>query len=231
MKYLVSEIFHSVQGEGNYAGANSLFIRFQICNLTCKWCDSKYTWNRKSGIFKEYSDSELKQIIKDSNAHNVIFTGGEPALYNLDRLVVKGRMYHVESNGSIDPLKPYSAVLSDGIRVSRYPMREAVIKQFNWVISPKLKNAGVDYYDSCFRIWLQKRYAVFKFVVQTPGDLDEIHALAGKFRLRPHRIFVGIEGTTLQSQLRSDLVEEIVKRGWNFSPRLHVILWENTRRH
>ena len=33
-----------MQGEGVNAGTPSVFLRTYFCNLTCTWCDSKYTW-------------------------------------------------------------------------------------------------------------------------------------------------------------------------------------------
>ena len=38
---LVKEIFLSIQGEGAYTGYPTLFVRFQGCNLRCKYCDTK----------------------------------------------------------------------------------------------------------------------------------------------------------------------------------------------
>ena len=34
-KYYYSEIFHSIQGEGNYTGVPTAWIRFFLCNLQC----------------------------------------------------------------------------------------------------------------------------------------------------------------------------------------------------
>ena len=39
------------------------------------------------------------------------------------------------------------------------------------------------------------------------------------------KVYIGLEGYNLQSQLQPDLVDEIVNQGFNFSPRLHIMLW------
>lgn len=67
-QYRISEIFHSVQGEGRYTGVPSLFLRFWGCNFQCRGfgstplptapvttlsefpvaesgCDTEYAWN------------------------------------------------------------------------------------------------------------------------------------------------------------------------------------------
>ncbi|MGC8803858.1 MAG: radical SAM protein, partial [Bacteroidales bacterium] len=118
-EYYVSEIFRSIQGEGNYAGVNSLFIRFQFCQLTCNWCDSKYTWYAKSGQFRQYRLKELLQLIDESPCHHIILTGGEPTLYRLDRLYLPYKQFHVETNGNIIPTKPLNIKLADGTHIVR----------------------------------------------------------------------------------------------------------------
>jgi len=43
---LISEIFHSIQGEGELTGIPSVFVRTSGCNLRCSWCDTPYaSWN------------------------------------------------------------------------------------------------------------------------------------------------------------------------------------------
>jgi len=51
MKYKVSEIFYSIQGEGLNQGIPFVFIRFSGCNLRCEWCDTKYAWEGWRTIF------------------------------------------------------------------------------------------------------------------------------------------------------------------------------------
>jgi 7-carboxy-7-deazaguanine synthase len=228
--YFVSEYFESIQGEGNYSGVNSLFLRFHFCNLTCGWCDTKYTWFADSGKFEPYTSEQLKQLISSHSSPHVILTGGEPTLYKLDDLVVPGKKYHVETNGAYIPTEPLDVILANQNRFLRGAMDEAIINQFNWVISPKLSNSQQEINERSIHFWSQKNYCIFKFITRNETDLDEVQTLLSRFNIDPTKVYIGLEGQTLQSQLKPDLVNEIVRRGFNFSPRLHVILWGAKRR-
>lgn len=228
--YFVTEYFESIQGEGNYAGANSLFIRLHYCNLTCSWCDTKYTWYENSGRFEPFNAEQLKELIAAHPSPNIILTGGEPTLYRLDKLVIPGKKYHVETNGTFIPTEPLDVVLANQNRFVREAMDESVICHFNWVISPKLSNSHQEINEQSLNYWASKDYCIFKFVAQTAADLDEIQAICDKIHINSSRVYIGLEGQTLQSQLKPELVDEIIKRGFNFSPRLHVLLWGAKRR-
>jgi 7-carboxy-7-deazaguanine synthase len=223
--YFVSEIFESIQGEGNYAGVNSLFIRFQYCNLTCTWCDTKYTWWKNSGDYKEYPEESLKAIIRHSKPFHIIFTGGEPSLYRLDKLVVEGKKFHVETNGTIIPTIHFEDKLVDGTQFIREAMDENVIGQFNWVVSPKLTNSKQKINEDAIDYWTKQTNCIFKFVIRSNHDLIETSNFVNKNGISNSKVYISLEGKTLQSQIQPLLVEEIIKYGYNFSPRLHVMLW------
>jgi organic radical activating enzyme len=228
--YFLTEYFESIQGEGNYAGANSLFLRFHFCNLTCNWCDTKYTWFADSGKFEPYTADQLKELIKAHKAPNVILTGGEPTLYRLDELVIPGKKYHVETNGIFIPTQPLDVVLANQNRFIRDAMDEQVIKNFNWVISPKLSNSQQQINEESLAFWADKDYCIFKFIIRNKSDLNEVTSITSNFNIDARKIYIGIEGQTLQSQLQPELIDLIVNRGLNFSPRLHVMIWGAKRR-
>ena len=227
--YCVSEIFESIQGEGNFAGVYSLFIRFHFCNLTCNWCDTKYTWLEKSGTFQIYSAEELKNIIKGCKPYHIIFTGGEPALYRLDKLAVEGKKNHVETNATIIPTSKILIELDDKTTIGRNPMDEKIISSFNWVVSPKLNNSKQKINEEAMNYWTRQKFCIYKIIIKSLDDLNEIEQFIYKFGISDQKVYIGIEGITLQSQLNPDLVKDIIRRGYNFSPRLQVLLWGNER--
>ena len=57
--YKVNEILHSVKGEGQLVGKNSVFIRLNGCNMRCPWCDSKYTWQDYNAALYTHTEDEL----------------------------------------------------------------------------------------------------------------------------------------------------------------------------
>jgi organic radical activating enzyme len=227
--YNISEHFISIQGEGNFCGVRSLFIRFQFCNLTCSWCDTKYTWNKYSGNHKQFAVSEVNDLIRENNSGHVIFTGGEPSLYRLDMLTSEKRKYHVETNGTIIPTQPLNMTLPDGSVFTREAMDEEIISLFNWVISPKLSNSRQKINSQSIEYWAEKKWGIFKFIAKTVADIEEINTFIENFSIDKNRVYIGIEGTSRESQLKPELADEIILNGYNYSPRLHVLLWGDVR--
>ena len=66
----VSEIFHSIQGEGKLTGVPSAFIRTSGCNLRCTWCDTPYTSWEPDGESLTV-DAVLEQIAAFAATHVV----------------------------------------------------------------------------------------------------------------------------------------------------------------
>ena len=101
MAIKVSEIFHSVQGEGQWAGTPSTFVRLSGCNLRCVWCDTPYaSWNPEGEIM------ELDDIFASVKHRHVVLTGGEPMLFTesvtlSERWRKDNRIITIETAGTI----------------------------------------------------------------------------------------------------------------------------------
>jgi 7-carboxy-7-deazaguanine synthase len=70
-----------------------------------------------------------------------------------------------------------------------------------------------------------------KFVVTSPGDLDEINEIRNNLSAERERIILMPEGTSREVLRERGLwLAEVCKsNGYRYSPRLHVDLWGNKR--
>ncbi|MDA8417508.1 MAG: radical SAM protein [Desulfobacteraceae bacterium] len=100
----VSELFLSLQGESTYAGLPCVFIRLGGCNLRCRYCDARYTYEeaatvRSLAYLLDFAGRYPEAIVE--------ITGGEPLLQPgviplMAELVRGGRTVLLETNGSLD---------------------------------------------------------------------------------------------------------------------------------
>ena len=74
----ISELFFSIQGEGELTGIPSVFVRTSGCNLRCRWCDTKYSSWTPEG--ENVDIEELVEKVCSYPARHVVITGGEPML-------------------------------------------------------------------------------------------------------------------------------------------------------
>ncbi len=118
----ISEIFHSVQGEGRFTGTPSVFIRTSGCNLRCWFCDTRYASWEPEGDSRTV-ESIVEAATQWTTPH-VVITGGEPMIFEelrevCDELHRLGRHITIETAGTIH--------------------RDLVCDL--WSISPKLSNS------------------------------------------------------------------------------------------
>lgn len=226
---IVSEVFGDTkptfQGEGPSMGVPALFIRLAQCNLTCDWCDTKYTWDWKQyEIKKETRRRSVDELIAWARACDtelVVISGGEPMLQQpavirlVNGLLVGGKRVEIETNGTIPPDPEF---LVDGV-------------QFN--VSPKLANSGVTgdkrIVPEALKGFSASGHSVFKFVTRTVVELDEIQQLVDRYHLAP--VYVMPEGTTAECLIETTrvLADAVAARKWHFTQRLHVLAFADAR--
>jgi 7-carboxy-7-deazaguanine synthase len=227
---LISEIFHSLQGEGELTGVSSVFVRTSGCNLRCNWCDTPYaSWNP---VGKDMSVVEIVSAVQSFPAKHVVLPGGEPmvakAMPELAR-TLKQLGYHLT-------IETAATVLPEGI-VCDFAS-----------LSPKLSNSAPDkrlsdgwrekhetlrWQPEVVQTWVEGYDYQFKFVVAQPEDVDEVEALLADLpsEIPRHRVLLMPEGISMDAlRERATWLPELCKaRGYRYAHRLHIELFGNTR--
>lgn len=169
--YPIVETFHSVQGEGAWAGANAFFIRLGGCDVGCPWCDTKQSW--PTDRHPRQSVTDLVALAIAAQPVMVVITGGEPTLHDLNPLTkaihAAGLRVHLETAGS-------------------HPLTG----EFDWItLSPKPFKPPLPA--------IYPQVQELKIIVQTSGDLD--WAIAEGEKVAPHvRRYLQSEWQTPPSQ-------------------------------
>jgi len=102
----ISEIFYSIQGEGELTGVPSVFIRTSGCNLRCDWCDTSYASWEPEG--EEMPLDDILGKVKEHPSNHCVMTGGEPMIAKeigdlCEKLRKMGKHLTIETAGTISP--------------------------------------------------------------------------------------------------------------------------------
>ena len=102
----ISEIFHSIQGEGSRAGLPCVFVRLHGCGLRCSWCDTPYALDHREGGDMMDTGAVLSRVAS-YRCDFVELTGGEPleqeAVFPfMTELCDQGFTVAVETGGHVD---------------------------------------------------------------------------------------------------------------------------------
>ncbi len=223
----VSEIFNSVQGEGPNTGKPAVFLRMALCNLTCEWCDTRYTWDWKHYEYdkevKEMTIEQVKAEVVKYGVNHLVLTGGEPMLQQNEVLPLLA---------SLKGIGFYIEVETNGTVVPRKEMVEIVDQ---WNVSPKLENSGNSKAHrekgESYRFFNQLDNSYFKYVISNPQDLNEVQALALRYEITKKKIILMPEARTKeQLQETTKWLQNLSKQmHYSFSTRLHIELWGNLR--
>jgi len=113
----ISELFYSIQGESTRAGLPCVFIRLAGCNLRCRYCDARYTYEQPHAAM---AIDSIRSFVGGYPETMIEITGGEPLLQEnvyplMADLIAGGRTVLLETNGSlpIDKVAPEVIVIMD----------------------------------------------------------------------------------------------------------------------
>lgn len=227
MKY--SELFLTIQGEGELTGVPSVFFRTSYCNLRCHWCDTPYTsWKPEN---KDISIDEAIEQITDYNCKHIVITGGEPFVQTKDlslltqHLTEKNHHITIETNATIYDSEVKADLISMSPKLhSSGPNEEEYPK---WA----KKHERLRYNTEAIRQFLENYHCQIKFVVESPNQFQEIEELIEKTPLPRELVVLMPEGVTKEaiSDKQEWLVEYCKEKGYRYSDRLHVAIYGKRR--
>jgi len=208
------------------AGLPSVFVRLAGCPLRCKWCDTKYAWDRTAGA--HYTIEKILQTVQQWPCEFVVITGGEPMINSelpqlARKLKVAGKHITIETAGiayvpdlacdlisispklsNSKPADPALAAIHEDSRLDIAVLRE-LIDNYNYQL---------------------------KFVVDFPDDLPEIRQTIEQIgNIDSKKVMLMPQAVTRDELLaKSPMVADLCKQtGFVFCQRLHILLWNNKR--
>jgi organic radical activating enzyme len=231
-------IFYTLEGEGEYIGQPSVFMRMSMCNLTCvgfasedspNGCDSFISWSVKN----KKSFNEIFELMETGNHVTHLregaiwkLTGGEPMIQQKQLLkFVEAFRDRYNFTPHID-FETNATLMPDERWVTEF--------NANFTTSPKLTTNG-DPEEKTYKPevlkWHKEHNSGFKFVINKSEDIEEIWRKYIKdkenINVPLNRVwFMPCCGSREEHIEKAPAVAEYAKAMHvNFSPRLHLLLW------
>jgi len=245
----VNEIFGpTIQGEGKRVGNPSVFIRFGKCNMQCSGfeveyetpsgikkysCDSYYA---SDSAFKDYWDSyeSSKPLIEKINLIlpkykvDIVITGGEPLLYWNDVEFQKFLHFYISHN--------YEITIETNASID-IELTHEWQKKILFSMSVKLSNSGESLSKRINKNTLNKiinfnKESYLKFVVSKDSIKkanEEIDSILED--LPPCDVYIMPLGDTAEliDNNSLEVIEFAIQKGYKYSDRLHIRVWNNKR--
>jgi 7-carboxy-7-deazaguanine synthase len=231
-------IFYTLEGEGEYIGKPSVFMRMSMCNLTCvgfasedspNGCDSFISWSVKN----KKTFNEIFELMETGNHVTHLregaiwkLTGGEPMIQQKQLLkFVEAFRDRYNFTPRID-FETNATLMPD----------ERWVTEFNatFTTSPKLTTNG-DPEEKTYKPevlkWHKDHNSGFKFVISRSEDIEEIWRKyvndKADINVPLSRVwFMPCCGSREEHIEKAPAVAEYAKAMHvNFSPRLHLLLW------
>ncbi len=206
---LLTERFHSIQGEGKFIGLPMYFVRTNHCNLRCRWCDSTYTFSGGEEVLLETILDEIGKIPEDW----ICFTGGEPMLQReaikfMKGCTESGKNVLLETGGSLD--------LSEVVKIN------------GTYIDMDIKTPSSGESESLFKgnLNMLRPGDYIKFVISDVNDYTFALSYAKQWKSTSEILFQPAWGVDLKWLAEKVLEDRINVR---VLPQLHKLIWGNRR--
>ena len=206
----VTEIFHSLQGEAQFVGMPTVFVRLTGCPLRCGYCDTAYAFH--GGEW--WSVADIVGKVAEYGARDVCVTGGEPlaqrsCLRLLRDLCDRGFRVSLETSGALD-------VAEVDPRVSR-------------VVDVKTPGSGEESRNLYLQLQTLREPDQIKFVITSRADYEWSRAKLQELALAER---CGVLFSPSYGQLEArELAEWVLadRLPVRFQLQLHKILWGEAR--
>ena len=226
----ISELFFSIQGEGELTGVPSVFVRTSGCNLRCRWCDTKYASWKPEG--ENVTINDLVDRVCSYPARHVVISGGEPMIAKgieefTHLLKESGKHITIETAGTISPNGIQCDLASLSPKLSDSTPKEGDINK-EWIDRHESKRLDYDILSE----WVNSYNFQLKFVVSKEEEIKEIQNVISRIegKIIPEKVLLmpeGVDPDTLRS--RYDLLIDLCKEnGYRLCHRLHIDLFGNT---
>ena len=226
----ISEIFFSIQGEGELTGVPSVFVRTSGCNLRCRWCDTKYASWKPEG--ENITVDELVDKVCSYPARHVVISGGEPMIAKgikefASRLNELGKHITIETAGTVSPQGIKCDLASLSPKLADSTPEEGEISE-EWIERHESKRLNYEALSE----WVESYNFQLKFVISKEQEIKEIQDVVGQIKsdILPEKILLMPEGTDPETiRSRYDLLIDLCKEnGYRMCNRLHIDLFGNT---
>jgi 7-carboxy-7-deazaguanine synthase len=206
----ITEIFYSLQGEAQYVGVPTVFVRLTGCPLRCQYCDTAYAFH--GGEWWNLSD--ILEHVAQYGARDVCVTGGEPlaqrqCLTLLRALCERGFRVSLETSGAL-------SVAEVDPRVSR-------------VVDVKTPGSGEEARNLYPQLQSLRDPDQIKFVITSRADYEWSRAKVLELALTER---CGVLFSPSYGELEArELAEWILadRLAVRFQLQLHKILWGEAR--
>ncbi len=234
MKIRLAEPLHLVlQGEGKHLGKKMILMRFVGCNIRCRDCDTSYTWNSNIWNKKEFIDleihkllDEIKTISEKYGIFHLLITGGEPALWEKQIDFLIQNLNHYEFDIETSGYFPWSLIKNSEYKDKIY---------FN--VSPKIGSLipGKDFLNFKIKIFEQPPVNyILKIVISSRNikkDIEKILEFQRQYNIASEKIYI-----MPFARNRDELIQECeillpycFEFGFEFSPRLHMLMFDSNK--